>query len=80
MQSHSPMQLAINSGPRCGAHARTTGQPRRAPAIPNGRRRWHGGRAGAHRRIGRYTQTAIADRREARGVLRLRRELIDTAS
>jgi hypothetical protein len=30
--------------PRCGAHARSTGQPCRAPALENGRCKKHGGR------------------------------------
>ena len=29
--------------PRCGAHARSTGEPCRAKALPNGRCRNHGG-------------------------------------
>jgi hypothetical protein len=33
-----------NSAPRCGARARTTGCPCRAPAMANGRCRMHGGR------------------------------------
>jgi hypothetical protein len=32
-----------NLAPRCGAKARTTGCPCRAPAMPNGRCRMHGG-------------------------------------
>jgi hypothetical protein len=32
-----------NAAPRCGAKARTTGCPCRAPAMPNGRCRMHGG-------------------------------------
>jgi hypothetical protein len=28
---------------RCGAHARTTGKPCQAPAMPNGRCKLHGG-------------------------------------
>ena len=34
-----------NLAPRCGAKARTTGCPCRAPAMPNGRCRMHGGTA-----------------------------------
>jgi hypothetical protein len=40
------VQLAIHRAPKCGAHARTTGNPCRSPAMPNGRCRMHGGRAG----------------------------------
>ena len=34
-----------NLAPRCGAKARTTGSPCRAPAMPNGRCRMHGGKS-----------------------------------
>jgi hypothetical protein len=34
-----------NLAPRCGAKARTTGLACRAPAMPNGRCRMHGGRS-----------------------------------
>ena len=34
-----------NLAPRCGAKARTTGCPCRAPAMPNGRCRMHGGKS-----------------------------------
>jgi hypothetical protein len=59
-----------NLAPRCGAKARTTGCPCRAPAMPNGRCRMHGGKstgprtsaglanlAKAHTTHGRYAQT-----------------------
>jgi hypothetical protein len=41
--------------------------------------RMHGGRAGRPPTHGRYTQAAIADRREFREALRQLRELIDGA-
>jgi hypothetical protein len=68
-----PMHLS----PRCGAHARTTGQPCRSPAMSNGRCRMHGGKStGRPQKHGRYTKKAIAERREVRDLLRLLRELI----
>ncbi|MBK6471588.1 MAG: hypothetical protein IPF94_12930 [Betaproteobacteria bacterium] len=66
------MQLA----PRCGAHARTTGQPCRSPAMKNGRCRMHGGKAGRKPTHGRYTQAALAQNREIRRLLQMLRELI----
>lgn len=42
--ANNPMQRAHDS-PRCGAHARTTGHPCKAPAMPNGRCRMHGGKS-----------------------------------
>src|ERR1700683_5362927 len=38
-----------NLAPRCGAKARTTGLACRAPAMPNGRCRMHGGRSAGPR-------------------------------
>lgn len=32
-------------GEKCGAHARTTGEPCKAPAGPNGRCKLHGGKS-----------------------------------
>jgi hypothetical protein len=66
----NPTQLPIHRSPRCGAHARTTGQPCRSPAMKNGRCRMHGGRAGRKPTHGRYSQAAIAERREVRAMLR----------
>lgn len=76
--SHNPMQLAINSSPRCGAHARTTGQPCRSPAMKNGRCRMHGGRAGRKPIHGRYSQAAKAQRQRARALMRSIEALIAT--
>jgi hypothetical protein len=45
-----------NLAPRCGAKARTTGCPCRAPAMPNGRRRMHGGKS-----TGPRTPQGLAD-------------------
>lgn len=62
--------------PRCGAHARTTGQPCRGVAMKNGRCRMHGGKAGRKPTHGRYTRAAIADRRQIRAILRALRGLL----
>ena len=37
--------LAMHLSARCGAKCKRTGQPCRAPAMPNGRCRMHGGSA-----------------------------------
>jgi hypothetical protein len=34
----------IHMSPRCGAYARTTGNPCKSPAMKNGRCRMHGGK------------------------------------
>ena len=64
---------------RCGAHARTTGNPCRSPAMRNGRCRMHGGKAGRKSKNGRHTKAAIERRREVRLILRVVREMIDLA-
>ena len=67
-----------HASPRCGAHARTTGNPCRGPALRGKRRcRMHGGKAGRKPTHGRYTKTAIERRREVRAIIRAVRELID---
>jgi glucans biosynthesis protein len=76
--SANPMERA-HAAPRCGAHARTTGAPCRAPAVKDKKRcRLHGGaspgaptgaRNGAYK-DGRRTKEAIAQRREGRALLR----------
>ena len=71
-KSGNAMQLA----PRCGAHARTTGQPCRSPAMKNGRCRMHGGKAGRRPTHGRYTREAIERQREMRELIRALRNLI----
>jgi glucans biosynthesis protein len=69
----------LHAAPRCGAHARTTGQPCKAPAIRGKVRcRMHGGRAGRKPIHGRYSKAAVESRREVRAILRAVRELIDT--
>jgi len=67
----------MHRAPRCGAYARTTGQPCRSRAMKNGRCRMHGGKAGRKPTHGRYTKAAIAEQREFRDALRLLRKLID---
>jgi hypothetical protein len=67
MQSRLPMHLS----PRCGAHARTTGQPCRNGAMKNGRCRMHGGKStGPRPKHGRYTRAAIEERRKVRALVR----------
>jgi len=70
----NPMQCHLS--PRCGAHARTTGNPCRSPAMPNGRCRMHGGKAGRKPTHGGYTKAATAERQRGRAILRLLRTLI----
>lgn len=67
--------LAIDPLRRCGAHARTTGNPCRGPAMKNGRCRMHGGKAGRKPTHGRYTREAVAERRAVRAMLRFLRAL-----
>lgn len=75
---------AIAVHPRCGAHARTTGQPCRCPAMANGRCKLHGGKSlGAPRgakngnfRHGQRTQQALERRREVRELLLGLREAV----
>ena len=68
---------AMQRAPRCGAHARTTGQPCKSPAIQGKARcRMHGGRAGRKPIHGQYGKAAIDSRREVRAILRAVRALI----
>jgi hypothetical protein len=71
MQSRLPMHLSR----RCGARTRS-GRPCRSPAMPNGRCRMHGEKSpGAPKgysnalKHGRYSDEAIARRREIRTLL-----------
>src|SRR5215203_7129006 len=79
-----------NSTPRCGAKRRD-GAACRAPAMANGRCRFHGGKStgprtadGAERarqaglRHGFYTATAMRERREARAALLRLGEMLAT--
>jgi hypothetical protein len=69
------------NGQRCGAHARTTGQPCRSPAVTGSRRcRMHGGGKGSggprgeangNYRAGQYTKEMLAGRKEWRAAARI---------
>lgn len=75
------MQKA-HDAPRCGAYARTTGEPCKSPAMANGRCRMHGGKstgapegkANGNYRHGRRTQKRIKERRDLREFCRNARE------
>jgi len=73
------MGNAMQRAPRCGAHARTTGQPCRSPAMKNGRCRMHGGKAGRKPIHGRNGKAAIEERKKWRELLRAMRKTIDAA-
>lgn len=71
----NPMQSA-HAALRCGAHARTTGKPCRAPAMANGRCRMHGGKSTGRPIIhGRNTRGAKQQRREIMELLKSLRAL-----
>ena len=71
----NPVQSA-HAAPRCGAYARTTGKPCRAPAMVNGRCRMHGGKSTGRPIIhGRSTRAARQQRREIMELLRSLRVL-----
>lgn len=62
---------------QCGAHARTTGEPCRQPAMKNGRCRLHGGKAtGRPVTHGQRTKKAIARRKEIAALNKEMRKLI----
>jgi hypothetical protein len=74
--------IKANSAPRCGARRKSTGQPCRAPAMPNGRCRVHGGASTGPRtpeglersrkarwKHGRYSQEAKAERARVRAAV-----------
>jgi hypothetical protein len=78
----NPMQRAneaLEHHPRCGAYARTTGQPCKGWAMANGRCRMHGGKAGRKSTHGRYTRAAIERRQGVRDLLRVLSELVGQA-
>lgn len=66
----------MHAAPRCGAHARTTGEPCKSPAMKNGRCRMHGGKAGRKPVLGFYTREAIAERRAGRALFKAMRALL----
>ena len=78
----NPMHAARFQSPRCRARTRS-GTPCRAPAMPNGRCRMHGGPSpGASRgnrhawKHGRYSREAIERRREVAELVRSMRALV----
>ena len=79
MEHELPMHLRLC--PRCGAKTRS-GKPCRSPAMPNGRCRIHGGKAGAPKgsrnafKHGHYSAEAVANRRKVGALLRAARELM----
>lgn len=74
-----PMQLF--NAPRCGAHARRTGQPCKNPAVRGKKRcRMHGGKSTGRPVIhGRYTKKAIEGRKGARLILQALKALLREA-
>lgn len=68
--------LCLNAAPRCGAHARRTGNPCRGPAMKNGRCRLHGGKAGRKPTHGRYSKATITANRQTRALLRSLKALL----
>src|SRR5688500_12242231 len=77
-RNRSDSTLAMHASPRCGAKTRS-GKPCASPAV-NGKRRcrMHGGAPGSGAPLGnrnafkhgRYTKTAILQRREVRNLIR----------
>jgi hypothetical protein len=77
------------AAPRCGAKGKRRGEPCKAPAMPNGRCRFHGGKSTGPRtpeglarsrkanwKHGRYSAEAIQNRREAAAAMRLLRRIV----
>ena len=81
--SVNPMQRVLDA-PRCGAKGKRTGEPCKAPAMPNGRCRLHGGMSpGAplgdkhwNYKNGRYSKATVERHRETRALIRAIRDLI----
>ena len=68
---------ALKQHPRCGAHARTTGNPCKNPAMQNGRCRMHGGKSTGRPIIhGMYTKDRKKDYAKAKETLRLFRDMV----
>jgi len=62
---------ALKLAPKCGAYARTTGNPCKNASMPNGRCRMHGGRStGRPVTHGQRTKKAMTDRKEIRKILK----------
>lgn len=81
------MHWAMHLSPRCGAKTRSA-TPCRAPAMPNGRCRMHGGaspgapmgkRNGMYKH-GNFTNDALAKRAEVHGLIRQMRRAINDLS
>jgi hypothetical protein len=79
----------LASAKSCGARTRV-GRPCKGPAMKNGRCRMHGGPSTGPRtpegkerarrapwKHGRYSAESIAQRREARAIIRIMRDLLD---
>jgi len=81
------MHWAMHLSPRCGAKTRSAA-PCRAPAMPNGRCRMHGGASpGAPKgerngmfKNGEFTNEAIAKRAEVNGLIRIMRQALSDLS
>jgi hypothetical protein len=87
MNDMSAARAVSNLLPRCGAHSRRTGRPCKGFAMANGRCRMHGGnsrgmpgKANPAYRHGLRSQEYIVERREARKVLRVVRDMIAQAT
>ena len=69
--SENPMQSA-HDAPRCGAHARTTGQPCKSPAIKGKARcRMHGGKSPGRPRTRDAYRALMAEKRKWRQIMSL---------
>ena len=76
-------RTALEQHPQCGARSKRTGFPCKAPSMPNGRCRLHGGKSpGApsgekhwNYRHGRRSKAAAQNKREVRELLRALRAL-----
>lgn len=66
----NPMPQHLAAHRKCGAYSRTTGAPCRQPAMPNGRCKMHGGKAGRRQTHGRYARTTIEAMREISAMAR----------
>jgi len=82
----NPMRsaYAMHLTPRCGAYTRSS-SPCCGPAMPNGRCRMHGGaspgapkgKANGMFKHGRYTNEAVAERRELTAWIRAMRQVAE---
>ena len=69
---HNPMQTN-----KCGAHCRTTNQPCKNSAMPNGKCRMHGGKSTGRPILnGLYTKSAKLQREEIRDIINTLKELV----